>query len=103
MKFYIVAVPENEDGSEAMKHAQPLAIIYGATAQAATFKAIREAKAKLSEKNPDLGAMIQFGVSFGSAQDRASMYEQAAREAAAAKAAEAQTERSIEGILSFVK
>lgn len=103
MKIYIVAVPENEDGSEALEHAQPVAVIYGATAQAATFRAIREAKASLSERNPDAGALIQFGVSLGAAGDRASAYEQRAREAAAARVADAQTERTLEGILSFVK
>ncbi len=103
MKFYLIAVPEDDEGNEIHEHVQPLAIMYGATAQAAAVKALREAKAKLYEKNAELAEMIQFGVSFGSAKDRASAYEQAAREAAAAKAAEAQTERSIEGILSFVK
>lgn len=103
MKLYLVAVPENEDGSEALEHAQPIMVVYGATAQASVVRAIREAKASLSERNPDAGALIQFGVSLGSAKDRASAYEQRAREASAAKAAEAQVERSIEGILSFVK
>lgn len=103
MKFYLVAVPENEDGSEALEHAQPVLVVYGATAQASVVRAIREAKAALSERNPDAGALIQFGVSIGAAGDRASAYEQRARAAAASRVADAQTERSIEGILSFVK
>lgn len=102
MKFYLVAVPENPDGSEALEAAQPLLVVYGATAQAAVVRAIREAKARLSEKDSDLGSMIQFGVSPGAAGDRAAAHERAAQRAEEQRAAEAQIDRSIEGILSFI-
>lgn len=102
MKLYLVAVPENPDGSEAMEAAQPLLVVYGATAQAAVIRAIREAKSRLSEKNPETGELIQFGISPGAAGDRAAAHERRAREEAARAAEEAQNERVLDGILSYL-